>query len=790
MNTLLGQTENVRPLSLRYELTGLDQLAASPTLALLIAIALIAAAGLALARSHFEPGAFGRRLVQVVLRLIALVAVGVSILGVSRRPVETVEEPSRVVVLVDDSQSMALPAGDAQSAAGSTEVEPGGETRAQEAERMLLGDGLLAKLGKRHQVQVVRLSAPAAVNPTAEAEQAPWAPVSSSTPIGDAIIESTRLLGGPTLAGMVLVSDGGQNAGRDPVEAAASVGAPVYTVGFGPTRLAPRVRILDVVASETAFPNDPFEVTVVVETQGDWAGEAMLKVVALAGPEQAPTECETVGAATLKTSSDASTRSESFQITAKETGVHRYRAILEGANLSSKESAQGARLDFSVNVIDRVVKVLLWSGGPSRDYQFLRNQLFRDKTFQVTVLLDSADSGAAQEAASAIERFPPTSEELDEFDVLAMFDADLSRLSVTQVDMIEEWVSERGGGLLYRPGLVFGPRGLDLPAIAGLRRLLPLEFPVGLLGTQPATSKTPGPVTVTRAGQSEPMLRLAATPEASLEAWRSFPGFFAYYPNVRAKPSATVYATLSPPGGEPIPLLADQLFGAGRTACLTTSESWRLRSRGVERFELLFTNLLRKLASGRAAARQQGLLVFERSSYELGETMTLYARLPASGGESSPTNVPSTVVLVEPDGESSVVTLTPAPDGSRASVARVPAEQLGRYSASAALGAGDAVSATAMVAAPERERGTRTRNSNLLLAIAQAGGGQYYAGFDALGADGRPSLADAIEPRTERTTRFGEPDRGFEWLVAWLLLTVAGGSLILEWFLRRWNRQL
>ena len=46
----------------------------------------------------------------------------------------------------------------------------------------------------------------------------------------------------------------------------------------------------------------------------------------------------------------------------------------------------------AVEVIDRKTRVLLFASGPMRDCQFLRNQLHRDKTMVVDVLLQTAVS--------------------------------------------------------------------------------------------------------------------------------------------------------------------------------------------------------------------------------------------------------------------------------------------------------------------------------------------------------------------------------------------------------------
>ena len=63
-----------------------------------------------------------------------------------------------------------------------------------------------------------------------------------------------------------------------------------------------------------------------------------------------------------------------------------------------------------------------------RDYQYLRNQLFRDKTMTVDVLLQTAQPGISQESNEILEQFPSTAEELYQYDCIVAFDPDWTEL--------------------------------------------------------------------------------------------------------------------------------------------------------------------------------------------------------------------------------------------------------------------------------------------------------------------------------------------------------------------------
>ena len=105
----------------------------------------------------------------------------------------------------------------------------------------------------------------------------------------------------------------------------------------------------------------------------------------------------------------------------------------------------------TVEIVDRRTKVLLVAGGPTREYRFLRNMLYRDDEVEVHVYLQTAEDTISQEADEVIYDFPQLDEELFEYDAIVAFDPDWEALDDGQIELIERWVSEEAGGCLSWP---------------------------------------------------------------------------------------------------------------------------------------------------------------------------------------------------------------------------------------------------------------------------------------------------------------------------------------------------
>ena len=297
---------------------------------------------------------------------------------------------------------------------------------------------------------------------------------------------------------MVVLTDGDQNTGVDALslfDSEQTPSVPIYTVGIGSNEPRRNVRIQELNAPARVYPEDRTTITGVVQAEG-FAGRSV-KVQLFAREAEAKNAISA-----LVEEKDVSFTDEQqvvpveFEIEPAAIGS----LILE-LKIAAPQGDQYAgdnRREVEVEVVEASTRVLLIAGGASRDYQFLRNQLYRDRHMQVDVWVQSADSGLSQEADQILHGFPQTKEELYDYDCIVAFDPNWEFLDARQVDLLESWVADEAGGLIVVAGPIYTLSWSQSPEHAKIRSLYPVEFQrrLTLLDDGLYGSKTPWPISV------------------------------------------------------------------------------------------------------------------------------------------------------------------------------------------------------------------------------------------------------------------------------------------------------
>jgi hypothetical protein len=750
----------------------------------------------------------------IVLRLVALAGLLVFFLGIERRTTREVVHNSQVAVLVDVSQSMGLGEHD-------NTTESGG-TRIQAVVSALSNSPLVADLRKTHDVNVARFErdvepvvslpkrdeaaeAAAAANdplkPQEKEKTVDWPtalqPRGTETRLGQALADELRLYHDAPLAGVVLLSDGAQNAGIDPaaaVEAAHQAGVPFYAIGFGSAATQRNIALRDLVVPARAFPHDTLNVTGYIQANG-YTGRSV-DVELARRPSQdkggAGTPVETKH---VSLGADGEMVPVSFDLEPGEPGTFVYKLQIKVP--ADDGNARDNAREAEVEVVDRKTRVLLFASGPMRDYQFLRNQLFRDKAMVVDVLLQTGQTGISQDASTILDHFPTTAEELYQYDCIVAFDPDWTKLDAAQINLVEKWISDEAGGLIAVAGPIQTPRWIRSTEQAKLRDVYPVEFQhrLTLMDDAQYSGQNPWPLTLERAGREAKFLWLGKTAEESEAAWDNFPGVFGFYGVKGEKPGAIVYARFSDPqaGGSQRPVyFASQFYGSGQVFYIGSGEMWRLRGTDPTYFEVLYTKLIRHVSQGRILrGSSRGALLVERDRYELGETVVVRARL--SDSQHKPLTEPSVGgQLLHPDGTAEPIKLTAVPDKPGMYVGQATVMQEGTYQLALPIPGGneEPLSKYLQVRVPDRERSHAERNDTLLTSLTKETGGIYYQRVDAAvrGDKTTPPLSQAIKSRAEIKLVKGAPDKDFARAQMTWLLGIIAGSLFIEWIIRRLNR--
>ena len=747
------------------------------------------------------------RAALVTLRLGAFAAVGIAALDFERSSEREIVQPSRVAVLVDSSASMMLAddhAGGTPAAGGPKGTPPAdtaatGRTRFEQARSLLDERGLLAGLAARHEIAIWRFDREAervALLPPAAGPRESWSmppPGGAETRLGDAVLAVLAEEPAATLAGIVVVSDGGNNAGVDPVSAAvraATADVAVHPVGVGSEFLPPNVRIADVVAPARVFPNDGFAVTAYLQAQ-ELTGRTVRVELGETMQEETGSVPRPIDAIDVRLGEDGELTPVRFDVPGLRQPGRRtlvVRVVPPDGDRRPADDVQSA----DIEVVDRVTNVLVMAGGPGREYQFMRNVLGRDPAFAVDVLLGTAAAGISQDARAILPAFPATDEALARYDAVVAIDFDWRQLDQAARSRLERWVARDAGGLVMMAGGVFMDSWLSDPRMNAVRSLVPLELrrPNQLGDGGASQAERPRPLQFSRDGAEAEFLWLAPGRAASEAAWSGFPGVYACFRAGPPKPGATVFARVDPVGpGEPVPYVVGQLYGAGTVLFCGSAELWRLRGVAAGAHERIVTQIVRHVAQGRLLrGARQGRLLVDRERYPVGTSVVIRVVLP----EGIPPMDSRTPACIGRGPAGETVTIPLAAEPGRSDVLRgsfvMTAE--GPWQLEVAVpGGAEPLARRIHGTLPDRELARPRLDRVLLERCAAAGGGSArFLSDGAWTPEATAALVAALPDRSRRDYEAGPTDRRFKQRLNAALLAAGVGLLCLEWIGRRLSR--
>ena len=715
----------------------------------------VALAGLAIATLLYLRAAkipVRDRLVLAGLRAAALALLVACLAGPVLLVATAVPRRNIVAVLVDDSRSMGI---------GDTDDT----TRYAAALAALGPDGgsLTRELAERFQVRVFRFSE--AVAPLAAGDTVPA--LGRQTDLATALSAVRDRLSGEPLAGVVVASDGGDNAGgalTDVLLGYRAAGIPVHAVGYGAERFDKDVAIEAVTLPERALKRS----TLVAEVRLRQRGYDNTSVSVIVEDEGA-----IVGQSTVRLSGDGATVPVSFTLADPGARRLRVRVPLQRAEQVSENNQH----DALVLVEDARQRILYFEGEPRFEVKFLRRALDGDQQLRVTTLNRTGNDKFmrldVEDSLEVAAGFPRSRAELFAYRGLILGSIEASFFTRDQLRMIAEFVRERGGGLL----VLGGRRSFAAGGYAGtpVADALPVVLPAGDTSFLREVRVMP-----TAAGRRHPALRLGAGAD-SIESsrWDSLPPLSIAHAVKEIKPGATTLLTGDAEGG-PFVVLAGQRYGRGRSAAFTVQDSWLWQMHASiaiedQTHETLWRQLLRWLV---ADVPSQVTLTPSAGIVLAGRPVTIRADVLDSA-YAALNGADVTATVRDPDGTEHALPLawsvehdgeyrgmfTPAADGAYDIMvdARQGARLVG--TTHGVLRAGD----------PRLEFQNAERHTALLERVASETGGKYYDGASASGLPEDVRYTSAGATTRERLDLWDMP------AVLIVLLVLVGA----EWGYRR-----
>ena len=654
-----------------------------------------------------ESGSLKFRLFAGTLRLALLLLV----VAILNRPLlsltQTREERSVLAVLLDDSMSMRV-----ADAPGETPGEP--VTRLAAAKQLFTKNSgaLLRELRAKHELRLFRFSGSASQLATLSAEeQIPGVlqeleriePQGQSTRLQSSIAQVAQQLAGQRVAGLVVLTDGREMPAQANADTAAHpAGIRLFPVPLGGESRVKNVSIRSVAAQDVVFKGDLVSVRAKIAVTGADAPQDVN--IALLRDDKGPV----LGAdgrevtATVRVTGDG-TYDTDMVFAATDAG--NVALTITAAKLPGEITDDDNSRAFQITVLDAQVNLLYVEGYPRWEFRYLKTQMMRETSVQISTLLTSADPDYLQEGDRPIRYFPNTMDQLMEYDVVIVGDVDPRQFTDAQLQLLRDFVTKKGGGF----GMIAGPR-YSPHAWRGtaIEQILPVDIS--------ATRAEEGAVepfrpALTAEGVESPMFRFFAAREANDRYIRELlPPLYWFARGVSVRPAvAEVYAehpSITGPDGRRAPLLVVGRPGAGRSLFSAIDDSWRWRYyTGESIFDTYWVQQIRYLARGRKVGQRRLSFASVQPVYELGEQVQLELRII---DDAVAAQLPDAVGvdLLDATGKR-IASETLQRAGSRKDLFRLllPAAEVGRYVArlpSVAAGI-DAAQATFDVIAPRLE---------------------------------------------------------------------------------------
>lgn len=550
-------------------------------------------------------------------------------------------------------------------------------------------------------------------------------PEQPRTAMGSSIREMIERKRGQPIAGMLLFTDGANNAGLPPMTAAsmaADENIPLHFFGSGVTE--PRdIVVRRLFSPEVVTENDPVEVDLRLLGRG-FEGETVDLELFLDDRPIGTERVRLTGGEQNVTATFVPEGTGDFQLSAR---------IAPKAN---ETTADNNALSQAIRVIDSRFNVLLAEDLPRWEYRYLHAGLARDSRVELSTYLRQGGAAFAGDDRFLSE-FPATPEALFDYHVVILGDIPPEAIGEKGLELLDEWVSRLGGSLILLSGRRHNPWSY---AEGPLAPLLPVETPSPKPEHDPNFFSEPVRLRLTPGGERSELLDFSdlvneADPAEDESFWAELPPFQWVAPVTRARSGAEVLAQdpsiLRENRFGKLPIIVRRQYGLGSVLHLGSDNFWRWRSTDdIGDFHRVFWGrLVQQMAMTKLLSSSQLVnLSTERNNYVTGDQIRVLGRIFDPGYE------PATETSL-----SANVEFTPEGDGGERSssfslrqVRGQPGLYEGSFPATAAgtwrvfLEREPEADLRLPVTEPRFEMGDTDMNAGLLRSMAEATGGRFF----------------------------------------------------------------
>jgi hypothetical protein len=607
---------------------------------------------------RFRKGLLAGLRLGVLLAMLVLLA----------RPMALQAEPDKsqqnaFAVLVDCSRSM-------------NTKDVSGASRYEAVLKALEADGnrsILQKLSERFQVRLYGFDTRSYATTLAQLS-ANRQTMGKDTRIATALTDATSGAGALKPKGVLLISDGRCNEpdGLLNVRGAANVlrtaNVPVWTVSVGSASEIKDVYVVARLSSNYMLVNQP--ATILAWITGSAYSEWSAKINLYRDDKYVSSQQVHLrnGHAEI-----------SFPIREPRKGTYQYRVDVEP--LPGESDTDNNSRSVIARVVDDKARVLVVEASPHWDSKFLLRALQADINTEVTsvfqindlksfsIVEKPSDSNSPDKTVTAGATLPQSREELYRYDCVFLGKNVDEVLTTAQIRLLQDYVSERGGSVVFFRGRPYAGRNADLS------RLEPVDWASGLLSDTRFE--------LTPEGRTNPIFDYAPRDTGNETIIRQLPSMTSIT-RVQDGKSLAVILAQTAQGSEPMATIAYERYGKGKTMTIAAAGLWQwgfLPEKMGEYDDVyarFWSQMIRWLISDSEFLPGQDIsFVVDKNVYKPDETV----RLAVSAKLVDSRRYQPFIELTGPDGKTSRLTCQRSTENGTLYTAYYQPEQEGEYKA-------------------------------------------------------------------------------------------------------------
>jgi len=547
--------------------------------------------------------------ILVALRLFAVA----SLLLLFLRPVVRFETESvlkgQLLLLLDASKSM------------SVQDYPSEPNRLEQARRELTGSkGFVESARRDFNVNYYAFSSGLEALTDERAVEG-VKPEGDATNLGGAVLKALDRHDPANLSGVIIVTDGNDNAARDPIAALENVEVPLFWVGVG-TQMRPGQNYKDIIVTDVKTEPEKF-----LTVNNRARVNVYLKGLGFANVQKTVVLTERGGAERggANVVLDGSSQ-QKVTIEMTPTRVGRFIYEVSVSPESDERFSDNNKQTFTVHVTDPKVKVL-YLDKPGEDFRRLNMTLQKDPNVELVTLVNERVGRFTQRGTIGdikLTGLPATREELDVFDVVILGNIEHSYFSRGQLEAIKAFVLQGKGFMMTGGQHAFGMGGYGGTAVDEV-------LPVNCGAVEIGQIREAFTMELTLPGRGHDVF--AGTEK---HFGRAVSGLAAEALQLRGcnrvaglKPASQVLARQTT--GQKLPVLVVSQVGKGRTAAFLATGTykwyWQFLALGEESPYVRFWGQSIRWLAGREPKErvaQAGItVIIEKDAYEPGEKVAL-----------------------------------------------------------------------------------------------------------------------------------------------------------------------